>query len=273
MKFTGSAKVVATFALVAAWMSLGSCATRSEAPSNRRATQAPAAAKAVASSPDLIGIWTVVGHHIPGISAMSDADAKAWRGRTVRLTAKQAISMGSHCDEPTYATDSIVKDHFLGSAFNLPPGSLTPLDSLEHITVLEVFCGGRHWTAMGGRMIRIDKDRVLAFWDGVFFELARDRDFRAVGQEPFWRLELHKGKELRFTYDLGKREAVTPAPVPENDPANATSVYHAVTEANDLRVVIGPTPCTDVMSGRPFEKTVSVTLNGQTYHGCGKPFE
>lgn len=92
------------------------------ATSSRRATEAPAATKAVASSPDLIGIWTVVGHHIPAISAMSDADAKEWHRRTVRLTTKQANSPESHCDQPVYTTDSVNKDRFLGSQFNLPPG-------------------------------------------------------------------------------------------------------------------------------------------------------
>ena len=133
----------------------------------------------------MMGIWTVTGYHIPGISAMSNAGAKAWLGRAVRLTAKQAVSPDGHCNNPTYTTDLVSKDRYLASEFNLPPGSLTPLASLENITVFQVYCGHEHWTAMGGRMIRIDKDRSLAFWNGVFFELARDRDFRAVGQEPF----------------------------------------------------------------------------------------
>ena len=119
-------------------------------------------------------------------------------------------------------------------------------------------------------MIRTDRDRALAFGDSVFFELARDRDFRALAQEPFGRLDLQKVKEIRFTYALGKREATTPAPVPKIDRANGTNVYHVVTEANDLRVVIEPTRCADVMSRRPFEKAVTVTLIGQTYLGCGE---
>lgn len=270
MKFTGSAKVIAMCALAVASMSIASCGARNEASSTLRVPETPAATDAFASTPDLTGIWTVVGHHIPEISAMSDADAKVWHGRTVRLTANQAISPESHCDEPAYTTDTVTKDRFLGSEFNLRPGSLTPLASLEQISVLHVSCGRERWTAMGGRMIGIDRDRVLAFWDGVFFELARDRDFRAVGQEPFWRLELQKGKEIRFTYALGQREAATPAPVPKIDPVSGSSVYHAVTEANDLRVAIEPTRCADVMSGKPFEKTVTVTLNGQTYRGCGE---
>ena len=46
-----------------------------------------------------------------------------------------------------------------------------------------------------------------------------------------------------------------------------------MTEANDLRVVIEPTRFADVMSRRPFEKAVTVTLIGQTYLGCGELIE
>lgn len=68
-------------------------------------------------------------------------------------------------------------------------------------TVLEVSCSRALWAAIGGGLIGIDVDRALIPWDGVFFELARDRDFRAVGQEPGWQLEIRKGKKIRFTYD------------------------------------------------------------------------
>lgn len=268
-----SARSLAACVLFTALVLGAGCRKADEASSPERATETPSTPVAVASSPDPTGIWTVVGHHIPGISAMSDSEASTWHGRTLRLTATEAVSPGNHCDQPSYTTHSVAKDRFLGSEFNLPPGSLTPVASLERITVLEVSCADGRWAAMGGRLIGIDADRVLAPWDGVFFELARDRDFRAVGQEPFWRLEIHKGKELRFTYALGEREAVTPDPGPEIDPETAATVYHAVTEANDLRVVIEPTPCTDVMSGKAFQNTVKVTLNAQTYDGCGEPLE
>ena len=125
---------------------------------------------------------------------------------------------------------------------------------------------------MGARLIGISPDRALAPWDGVFFELARDHDVRALGQEPFWHLEIRKGLELRFTYALGERVVVTPDPGAQVT-ANGTRTYHAVTEANNLRVVVTPQACTDVMSGKPFLNTVAVTLNGQTYHGCGGPLE
>ena len=88
MKFTWSATVAATCALLAASMSVRSCSTRSEVPSSTRATKAQVAVGALGSPSDLTGIRTVIWHHIPGISAMNDDDTKSWHGRTVRLSAE-----------------------------------------------------------------------------------------------------------------------------------------------------------------------------------------
>jgi len=71
--------------------------------------------------------------------------------------------------------------------------------------------------------------------------------------------------------------AVTPAPRLQVDSSSGRRTYQASTEGNDLSVVIVPVPCNDSMSGRAFPATVSVTLNGKTFRGCGEelatPFE
>lgn len=91
--------------------------------------------------------------------------------------------------------------------------------------------------------------------------------FRAVGQEPFWSLEIVPERHIHFRYAVGEREVYTP--VPEADDAEGRTIYHAVTEAHDLRVIIEDTPCNDVMSGALYEATVTVMLDGETYRGCG----
>jgi len=241
------------------------------------ATQAPAAPAAnqisrstATATPSLTGIWTVVSHHSPGISALSDDQARARYGETVRLTANVAISSGNRCSEPGYAARSVPAESYFASEFKLPPGSLKPLAGRNQIRLMDVSCGGAPWTALGARLLEIDRDRALAPWDGVFFELARDRDFRAVGQEPGWQLEIRQGAEMRFTYDYGKGTAITPASRAQVDSSTGTRTYHAVAEANDLRVEIVPVSCADSMSGRQFQATVSVTLNGKTFRGCGE---
>ncbi len=259
-------------ALAATLLLGGGCRKAEEAQPTERARTDSTVPLTASPPSDLIGIWTVIGHHRPGISAMIDDDAAVWHGQTVRLTATEAISPDNHCDQPTYATQTQARDRFLAQEFHLPPGRLAPLASVEQLTLLEVSCAGAPWTAMGGLLIEIDPDRALAPWDGVFFELERDRDFLAAGQEPFWRLEIEKGKAIRFM-QVGKPDVVTPVPISTTDRVTHARVFHAITEANDLRVVIEPTPCTDVMSGNLFETTVTVSLNNQTYHGCGGPLK
>jgi hypothetical protein len=173
MKHARSGGPCTASALLALLALFAGCQKETRTPSAERAPEQRPAPGDTASLTELTGIWTVVGHHIPGISAMSDSEATAWHGRTVRLTAKEAVSGESHCDAPSYLTRTIPKDNFLSVEYKLPPGALAPLASRENVTVLDVSCGGNPWTAMGDRLIEIDGDRALAPWDGVFFELTR----------------------------------------------------------------------------------------------------
>ena len=240
------------------------------APAVRPAQSIERAPTGAGTPPALAGIWTVVAHYIPGTSAMGDGEARTRYGKTLRLTASAAISSGQECREPRYATRSVPPEQYLASEFKLPPGSLKPLIGRGQMQLMEVSCGGAPWPALGAKLIEIDANRALAPWDGVFFELARDRDFRALGQEPGWQLEIHKGAEMRLNYDYSKNTAVTPAGKAQVDSRTGTQTYHSTSEANDLRVEIVPVRCTDAMSGREFPATVSVTLNGRTFRGCGE---
>lgn len=227
----------------------------------------PAPAAATSS---LLGIWTIVGHHSPGVSAMSDGQAKMRYGESLRLTANSAIAPGSRCSDPGYVPNRVVPDDFLAERYKLAPGSVKPLAGRSQMQVLQVECDGRPWTALGGTVLELDRNRALAPWDGVFFELARDRDFRGIGQEPGWQLEIRMGSEMRFTYDYGKGSVVTPAARAELDANTGTRTFHAKAEANDLLVEIVPVGCEDSMSGKPFPATVTVTLNGRGFRGCGE---
>jgi heat shock protein HslJ/uncharacterized membrane protein len=234
-----------------------------------------APAQGIRSSPaaapsSLAGIWTIVGHHVPGVSALTNDQARARYGESLRLTESVAVSAGERCAEPRYSTRQVPAAGYLAEQFRLAPGSLAPLAARNQLRVMEVRCDGAPWPALGATLLELDRDRALAPWNGVFFELQRDRDFRAVGQEPGWQLEIRKGSEMRLTYDNGKGSAVTPAPRTRLDAQTGTRTLHAQTEANDLRVEIVPVACSDSMSGRGFTSTVTVTLNGRTFRGCGE---
>ncbi len=220
---------------------------------------------------DLEGVWTVVGHHTPGVAALTDADAEDWRGQTLRLTPSSASTPRAHCDAPGYAPHLVPRDSFLTAEYQLKGDALRRAGLPERITVLDVSCGGVPWAVLGGRLIGIGADRVLAPWNGIFFELTRESDFRAVGQEPGWLLEIRHPREMRLITDYGADTVVAPVPAAESDSATGSRTYHITAQSHDLRVLIQPNGCTDAMSGEPYETTVTVALDGRVYQGCGGP--
>ena len=99
---------------------------------------------------------------------------------------------------------------------------------------------------------------------------ARDRgvEFRAVGQEPGWFLEIDTEKQMRIVYDYGEHEAITRVTQPARH--DDTTTYEAVAGAHRVRVVIDDRPCRDVMSGEAFPHGVVVRIDDRTLHGCGR---
>ena len=96
----------------------------------------------------------------------------------------------------------------------------------------------------------------------------RGVDFRGVGNEPGWHIEIDTKKAMSFVYDYGNKQASTPIPRAESS-GNRTT-YHARTEANDLKVMIDSYPCADTMSGEQFSSKVTIEFNGEQFAGCGK---
>ncbi|MGH9796478.1 MAG: META domain-containing protein [Candidatus Acidiferrales bacterium] len=94
-------------------------------------------------------------------------------------------------------------------------------------------------------------------------------EFRAIGQEPGWVLELDQGRTIRFIGDYGNTRVNIPAPEPVRDASGAVT-YMARTEAHNLVLVVRETPCQDVMSGERFPYTATVTLDGKELKGCGR---
>jgi putative lipoprotein len=99
---------------------------------------------------------------------------------------------------------------------------------------------------------------------------AQDRgvDFRAIGQEPGWFLEIDREQQIRLVYDYAEHQAITPVPVPVV--SGTTRAYDVTTDDHRLRIVIEERGCNDVMSGEAFPRTVTVTIDDRTLHGCGR---
>ncbi|MDA0335458.1 MAG: MliC family protein [bacterium] len=110
-------------------------------------------------------------------------------------------------------------------------------------------------------------NRRLSIWEHAKLSGV---DFRAVGNEPGWNLEIRRQDRLTFVYDYGDQRLVTPCPDPATDAAARRSIYHAATEAHELTVTLEYGPCVDTMSDEIFETKVTVDLDGTTFRGCGR---
>ena len=94
-------------------------------------------------------------------------------------------------------------------------------------------------------------------------------DFRAVGNEPGWHMDIASGQKILLVTDYGEQRYEFPAPDP--DSANGRKVYDVSAAGHHLTSVIEDNPCNDSMSGRAFAATVTVMIDGKKYTGCGGP--
>jgi uncharacterized membrane protein/membrane-bound inhibitor of C-type lysozyme len=118
------------------------------------------------------------------------------------------------------------------------------------------------------RILSCVLNRARAPW-----EEARRRgvDFRAVGQEPGWYLELQHNGPMLFVVQQGSPRVLLDTPEPELE--GGRELYRAVGENNSMTVEVELRHCTDVMSGEVYDSQVSVHLDNNVYRGCGLALE
>lgn len=104
----------------------------------------------------------------------------------------------------------------------------------------------------------------------VPWEDARRRgvDFRGVGNEPGWFVEIQEGQQMLLVLDYGTRRVLIPKPAQEGEVGSR--VYSGTSGKQDVRVEVIETPCVDTMNGNTFPARVAVTLNDIVYQGCGE---
>ena len=117
------------------------------------------------------------------------------------------------------------------------------------------------------KYLKCKNNHTVAIWEDAKF---RGVDFRAVGNEPGWNLEIIKSEKIVFFGNYGQERFEFIATDPSVDQKTRTTVYSAQTEEHEIAVRIVGRSCRDTMSGEAFETTVTVILDAKKYHGCGK---
>jgi putative lipoprotein len=94
-------------------------------------------------------------------------------------------------------------------------------------------------------------------------------DFRGVGQEPGWMVDIHARDRIVLLLDYGQRLLEFPLTEPVYPQEFATR-YETQSNGSRLHITIRRAPCQDAMSGEAFPATVEIVIDGRTLSGCGR---
>ena len=99
----------------------------------------------------------------------------------------------------------------------------------------------------------------------------RGIDFRAAGSNPDWTLEVDSGVGVEFATGQGSARVVTKFPAAAFTPNEKGTTLATRSGAHALMVVSQKGVCEH--AGSTMTLTVSATLDGKTYSGCGRSLE
>ncbi|MBA2780564.1 MliC family protein [Billgrantia kenyensis] len=95
--------------------------------------------------------------------------------------------------------------------------------------------------------------------------------FHGRGNEPGWHVNLaHDTPTLTLVMDYGTREETLPYRVTAMDNAGGRVALASGLSDRPFEMRLEARACFDDMSGEPFPARVTLTIDGETYRGCGQ---
>lgn len=107
------------------------------------------------------------------ISAMSEAEIKSFIGKKAEYNRRLAAFDGESCENPIYKKETLSEADFF-SGFR---SSFENLDLQgKSVTIFYVFENQSNpWINPGSSLIIKDNNTLITIWEGVFFEMKRDK--------------------------------------------------------------------------------------------------
>jgi uncharacterized membrane protein len=97
----------------------------------------------------------------------------------------------------------------------------------------------------------------------------RGVNYRALGQEPGWQLEISSRGFLLVT-GYGENRVEFPRTEPEVNQAERTTRYQSKFDGDSIDIIIKGEECSDSMSGETFSSQIEVSWRGKMLRGCGR---
>lgn len=122
-------------------------------------------------------------------------------------------------------------------------------------------------TIRGVRHENCKNNPRAAVWEAAKL---RGVDYRALGQEPAWQLEISADEGFLLVTEYGANRVEFPYAEPEVNQAQRTTRYASQLGGNNINITIKGEACSDSMSGEAFSSRVEVGWQGKTLLGCGR---
>lgn len=122
-------------------------------------------------------------------------------------------------------------------------------------------------TIRGVRHTNCKNNPRAAVWEAAKL---RGVDYRALGQEPAWQLEIRVGQGFLLITDYGETRLEFPYAEAEVNQAQRTTRYVSRLDGNSINITIRGENCSDIMSGETFSSRVEVSWQGEILSGCGR---
>jgi len=118
---------------------------------------------------------------------------------------------------------------------------------------------------------------AIVMFSSAAFTVARggsyDMNFTAFGNRPGWQLAITGGnRKVEFRPGTDALVHRYPALGPVLRRNGKSTVYMVPNDTHVLSVHITQAHCQDNMTGKSYETSVTVMLDGTSYHGCGSDF-
>jgi uncharacterized membrane protein len=99
----------------------------------------------------------------------------------------------------------------------------------------------------------------------------QDIDVSGLGHDPDWQLEItHTGNRINFTLAGTEYSYRYPAMGPSlYRGATRTTIYRVPNEDHSLNIIVKGIECLDSKTGKAYETTITVVMDGVGYKGCG----
>ena len=121
--------------------------------------------------------------------------------------------------------------------------------------------------ASGVKYLLCKNDRRQAIWEHAKLNGA---DYRAIGNEPGWTLEIRNQESIILITDYGSTRHEFTLSKPEINETNRITRYQSKDSDHELILMISGEACLDSMSGEEFSSKATVTLDDKILRGCGR---